>query len=197
MHIKLNALQAYSNSQLFEQKEYRVPINVIATPTKISWSNFSVVPQKIPDPNDGTLVDAVTAFNFDVPGLPPRSVDGGFMMADPNTIRITPNARVFNGVAQTAELLLHEQFHYDVGVATARSLARHMMKLKAATKHELMGAFQTIAKLHLYTRARLIQKRYDVETEHGTKWHFQKIWIARMKSVLANPRSVKIGGYWL
>lgn len=172
-------------------------INVIATPMKLSWLNFTVVSNKIPDPNDGKLMDAVTAFNFKFPGLPPKKINGKFTMADPNTITITPAAKVFSGVTKTAKLLEHEQFHYDVGIATARALARHIMRLKFSDEAELKKEVQKIAKLHLSTRAGLLQKRYDLETKHGTNSHYQKIWTQRMNTCLANPKSNKIDGFWL
>ena len=78
-------------------------INVTATPMKLSWSDSTVVSHKIPDPNDGELIDAVTAFNYNIPRLPAKKVGSNFVMADPNTITITPIAKIFNGVDQTAQ----------------------------------------------------------------------------------------------
>lgn len=172
-------------------------ITVVANPASLTWANFTPSASKIVDPNDGTLVDAVTRFNFNLPNRPPRTVAGQLAMADPNVITIMPNAQVFIGVIKTPALLSHEQFHYDVGIVTARSLARKLMKLRAPNQAALGTAVQNAAQLHFMTRARLLQRRYDLDTRHGTNAHYQKIWKDRMTACLANPRSDQLGGFWL
>ncbi len=129
--------------------------------------------------------------------LPPRTVDGQLALADPNIITITPNSQVFRGVNQTPALLSHEQFHYDVSVVIARALARKLMRIRSPNHGTLRVAIQSAADLHFMTRARLIQRRYDMDTRHGTNAHYQKIWKSRMTSCLANPRSDHLGGFWL
>ena len=46
---------------------------------------------------------------------------------------ITPKCRVWTGVVQTATLLSHEQFHYDVAIVIARVLARKLNSLRASS----------------------------------------------------------------
>jgi len=172
-------------------------ITIVANPASLAWVNFTPSATQIVDPNDGTLVDALTRFNFNLPPLPPRMVNGQFAMADPNVITITPNAQVFTGVLQTPALLSHEQFHYDVGIVTARALARELMALRAPNQAALATAVQNAARLHFTTRAGLLQRRYDLDTRHGTNAHYQRIWKDRMTSCLANPRSDQLGGFFL
>lgn len=172
-------------------------ITVEANPVNLNWSNFRPSATRIADPNDGTLVDAVTRFNFNMMDLPPRTVDGQFAMADPNVIRITPNSQVFTGVLKTESLLSHEQFHYDVGILVARAFARKIMRLRCPNLAALRAELQKARQLHFMTRAGLIQNRYDLDTRHGTNLHYQNIWKSRMASCLANQRSDQIGGFWL
>jgi hypothetical protein len=172
-------------------------ITVVANPTNLTWANFTPSANRIRDPNDGTLVDAFTRFHFDLPDRAPRAVDGQFAMADPNVITITPDAHVFTGVLQTAALLSHEQFHFDVGILTARAFARKLMSLRGPNLAALRTALQNAAQLHFQTRAGLLQRRYDLDTRHGTIAHTQKIWKDRMAACLANPRSEQLGGFWL
>jgi hypothetical protein len=172
-------------------------ITVNANPAVLTWANFVPVPMQIPDPNDGTLVDAVTRFNFNMPAQPPRNIGGKFALADPLVITITPNAMVFTGVAQTAALLSHEQFHYDVGIVTGRALARHLMRLRAPSLPALVTQVQAATQLHFMTRAGLLQSRYDIDTRHGTNAHYQKIWKDRMTKCLANPLADQLGGFYL
>jgi hypothetical protein len=174
-----------------------MPITVVANPAVLSWTNFTVMANKIPDPNDGTLVDAVTRFKFDFPDKAPRKIVNRFKLGDPNVITITPQAQVWSGVMQTPALLSHEQFHYDVGIVTARALARQLMTLEegnlAALKTAFLGAFH----LHFDVRAGLLQSRYDKDTVHGTVARYQKIWKDEMAACLANPKATHLHGFWL
>lgn len=172
-------------------------ITVLATPASLSFANFTPVGARPTDPNDGTAVDAVTRFNFNLPPLPHRIVDGLFAMADPNVLTITPNAQIFVGVLQTPALLAHEQFHYDVGIATGRALARSLMAIRARSLAALAAAAQAAVHLHFTTRTRLLQRRYDLDSRHGTNAHFQRIWKDRMAVCLANVRSEQLGGFFL
>lgn len=172
-------------------------ITVQATPLTLTWAHFVPVAARLVDPNDGSLVEAFTRFNFNMPNRPPRRVGGQLALADPLVITITPNAQVWRGVAQTAALLAHEQFHYDVGIVTGRALARHLMHLRAPSQAALQTAVADAARLHFTTRAGLLQRRYDLDSRHGTNAHYQQIWKSRMKTCLANPRSDQLGGFYL
>jgi hypothetical protein len=172
-------------------------ITAVASPDDLTWDNFEVTPDRILDPGDGTLVDAFTRFDFDLPDLPPRKIGNEFALADPNVIAISPNAQVFANVLQTDELLSHEQLHYDVGMVTARALARELTRMRAPTLAALKGAIRDCCHLHLKTRAGLIQRRYDKDTNHGTIAHYQKIWKDGMTGCLANERADLLLGWWL
>jgi len=172
-------------------------ITVVANPINLTWANFRVTPNKILDPADGTMQDSFTKFDFAMPALPARNVGGKLALADPMTITITPNAQVWSGVVQSAALLSHEQFHYDVGVVTARAFARELSRLRKDTQAELVTALRAAETLHFITRTGLLQKRYDLDTRHGTQAHYQKIWKDRMTLCLSNPNSTRLGGFWL
>ena len=174
-----------------------MPITVLGNPMSLSWANFTVVPNQILDPADGTLVDAYTAFNFNIPNTPTRIINGQHALGETFTITITPNARVWSGVSQTATLLSHEEWHYHVGIVTARALSKQLATLRAPTLPQLSILFNEAVNLHFNTRAGILQKRYDIDTRHGTQEHYQKIWKDRMTAVLANPRADQIGGFYL
>ena len=172
-------------------------ITVQAVPASLTWGNFAVVPNKILDPADNTLVDAYTTFRYQMPNLPPRQINGQFALADPMTITITPSAQVWSGIAQTAGLLSHEQLHYDVGIVTGRALARELTRLRAPSLPALVTALNAAVQLHFHTRAGLLQKRYDLDTRHGANAHYQRIWKDRMTACLANPNADQLGGFYL
>lgn len=172
---------------------------ITVQPTKInlSWSDFKVVPNQIVDPADSALVDAYTTFEYSIPDLPPRTVNGQLALADPMTIKISPKGSVWSGVMQTQALLSHEEWHYHVGIVVARAFARHAARLRASNMAGLIAVFQEAFKLHFITRVGLLQKRYDLDTSHGVNVHYQKIWKGRMTVCLANPNSDQLGGFYL
>ena len=172
-------------------------ITAQASPVNLTWGQYTVVPDRILDPADNTLVDAYTTFRYNIPNLPPREIDGQFALADPMTITITPVLKVWSGVAQTAALLSHEQLHYDVGFVTARALGRHLMRLRGNSLADLRTALIDAVNLHLVTRAGLLQRRYDKDTSHGANAHYQGVWKNRMTACLADPRADQLGGFYL
>lgn len=172
-------------------------ITVVAIPHLLTWANFTIVTGTLTDPHDGSTIDAYTAFNYNLPAIPAQNDGGMFKAADPNTIIISPIARVRSGVAQTAALLAHEQFHYDVGIVTARGFARHLAALRAPNIAALRTKMQDAANLHFGRRAGLLQARYDADTRHGTNAHYQRIWKNRMAQCLANPSAQTLGGFYL
>lgn len=172
-------------------------ITVSASPTALSWTNFTVSPSKILDPADGTLVDAYTSFGYTFPNSAPASTDGVFRFPDVYTITIKPKASVWSGISQTAALLSHEQWHYDVATITGRALCRELARLRADSLSELRTKMNEAVELHFHTRAGILQKRYDIDTRHGTNAHYQKIWKDRMTKTLADPKADTMGGFWL
>lgn len=172
-------------------------ITVFASPQKLTWMDFTPVANQIRDPADGTRVDALTRFEYLLPFRPPRRVNGQFAFAESLTLLITPKCMVWTGVRQTEKLLLHEQFHYDVGILTARALARHLMALRAPSQVELGAQAQKAIRLHFVTRNHLIQACYDKDTKHGQNSHYQKIWKDRMQTCLAKSNPKTIGGFFL
>ena len=172
-------------------------ITIRATPSTLTWANFTVTANQILDPADGTLVDAYTSFNYNLPNLPPRKESGRLYFPDPWNITITPKAQVWTSVTKTAALLSHEQWHYDVGIVTGRALVRRLASASGATMGEMLSILNEAVTLHFHTRAGILQKRYDKDTRHGTNAYYQKIWKDRMTQCLANPKADQIGGFWL
>jgi len=173
-----------------------VAITVRANPAQIKWDHF-VETADLVDPNDGSPVDAVTRFNYDLPSRQPRRVDGRVALADPLVLTITPLCRVRPGTRKTAALLSHEQLHYDVGIVTARALARKLMQIRARNLAELRQELIAAFDLHFQRRAGLLQTRYDRDTRHGLNAQQQRVWKNQMARVLANPNSSRLHGYWL
>lgn len=173
-----------------------MPITASKTPASLTWANFTVVTNLV-DPHDNTPQDAVTAFDYVIPTMPPRQVGGRWYLAQTFTIRITPNAKVRQGAPQTAALLAHEQLHYDVGFVIARQLARELERLSARDLPTLSQRFNDCVNLHFHRRAGLIQHRYDLDTRHSQNKHYQAVWDKMMRDCLANANATMIGGWYL
>lgn len=149
------------------------------------------------DPGDKSVVQAYTAFDYIIPNVGARMVGATYAMGIPNTIEIVPRAVAAFDAELTPYLLRHEQFHYDVGMAVARALARDLMVAREPSLAALKATFDKLEDLHFVQRAGLIQKRYDRETQHGANEYYQKLWLDRMRACLANQNAKEIGGFWL
>lgn len=171
-------------------------ITAVQKPVALTWGSYTSQ-AKVIDPADGTEQDAFTAFEYELPDAPTRTLDGQVALADGLDLTITPIALVRTGASKTADLLSHEQFHYDVGFVIARVVAKKLARLRAATEKALVGEMQRLVQYHFNTRAGLIQRRYDIDTHHGTNKHYQKLWKGFMRNCLADAKALQIHGFWL
>ena len=153
-------------------------ITVAPNPVSLQWSNFRTVPSL---PNEDAHID----INFNVPNRPFRRVNGQFMMAETFQIGVSPDARVVRGASQTAELLAHEQGHYDLGVLVAWAMARDFMRLQAATPAALASAAGTCFNRHKNTLMRPIQQKYDRDTNHSRNRQQQQRWDRMIRQCLS------------
>ena len=71
-----------------------------------------------------------------------------------------------------------------------------MIAAHSATADGLKKLAAANADLHFKTRNKILQARYDKDTDHGTIPLYQKIWKDRMAAVLASPRADTIGGFY-
>lgn len=165
--------------------------------SNLSWADFTVVSTPLVDPADGSAIDAYTNFDFNLVSATPVASGTKFKFQDPDTLRITPNCQVHNSTAQTAGLLAHESFHFDLGFCVARVVAKKLMKLEEPTQAALRTAALALFQFHFRDRTGLIQRRYDADTHHGTSARYQRIWATRMTACKADAKAKQLGGYWL
>lgn len=177
-----------------------VPADAIVTceraPVTLKVGDFVQLPV-VMDPADGTVQDAYTAFTYELPDRGARMVGTDYAIGVPNIIFVDPDAKVKIGAALTPALLAHEQFHYDVGFVACRALAHQLTIARAPTLAGLVTKINGLVDLHIKRRVALIQRRYDVDTQHGLNAKYQRIWLDRMTACLANPAANQIGGFWL
>jgi hypothetical protein len=173
-------------------------ITASRNPTALTWNSYRQEPSLL-DPNDGTPQDAITAFNWALLPGNARAVENNGRFRLPSTMRIevTPVARVRTGAPQTADLLAHEQIHYDIGFVIARRLAHDLNFLDAPNEAQLRARLNELIDLHFGRRNELIQSRYDQESDHSQNAHYQRYWANNMRACLANPNASQIGGWML
>ena len=116
-------------------------INAFRNPTTLTFDDYD--PRaSIVDPNDGSVSDAFTSFDFELlPNLPAERHNGRFRLQRTMSLSITPIALIRDDAAATdpgmPSLLSHEQLHYDVGFVIARQLARELNVIDSATERGL------------------------------------------------------------
>jgi Bacterial protein of unknown function (DUF922) len=171
-------------------------ITAIRVPTVLTAAHF-VGHGTVIDPRDGTEQLAFTEYHVDVPDNPTRTVDGKKALAETFQIKITPRAKIKSGTTLTNALREHEQFHFDLGFVIARRVASLLNDLRADSVAELKQKFDDIIHLHFRTRNDLIQRRYDLDTRHGTQAHYERLWHDRMKACIGDPKATQLGGFYL
>jgi predicted secreted Zn-dependent protease len=83
---------------------------------------------------------------------------------------------VLKGANQTADLLAHEQGHYNIGILVGRAMARELEQLSSANPHTLAAAATKVFDLHRLTRMPVVQDDYDTTTQHSQNTTEQAHW---------------------
>ncbi len=167
-----------------------MPILVKPTKTKLAWSDFTVSSDALQDDE----AEAGYGSEFRPAVFKPRNIKGRAHLPATYTIRVWPKHRVAPGADKTAELLAHEQVHYDVGIVCARALARDLKGVNGADPDELLTLIDGLHDLHMLTRAGAIQDAYDTQTKHGHDSTKQKEWETAMAQCLASTTMTRIMG---
>ena len=133
--------------------------------------------------------------NFNpVPGTKPAK----FQLADSVTVdvKLDPSVYVMAWVfthpdpAFQANVLNHEQKHYDIGGLLARDFFIAVMQLKPkvySTTAAAKADFDQIKK-DTIDKQGAIEKLYDAETEHGRKPAEQAVWDGYVNAAFTTPR---------
>ncbi len=149
-------------------------VTVSLSPTQLSWNDFLPV-DSLPD---GSGDDAQTATTMpELSGIRPVMAQGRFSLPDV-TLSVTldrTQTLVIKTAQKTADLLKHEQGHFDITVLTVRALAKELEQLKAGSPAAL-GQHMSAALSKHQQRADMLEKKYDHETENSRNQDSQKKW---------------------
>src|SRR6476620_7585702 len=91
--------------------------------------------------------------------------------------------------AETAELLAHEQLHFDLAELYARKIRQKVAELQKAGVKEVKVYNMEVQKL--LTESNEADMKYDIETLHGALVKQQATWAASIKTQLAQLKQFK------
>jgi hypothetical protein len=151
-------------------------ISVVADPPRLTWSDFQTV-ESLSGSEDAHIGAEIS---FPRP-LRMENVAGTYRLPA-FTITVAPEPTrtlVRRSAKGSAELLRHEQGHYDLVLLAARALARELAPLTASSATELSQRTQDCVAEHTERAARLSQA-YDRQTDHGRNAPAQARWSDRI-----------------
>ncbi len=159
-------------------------IRVLSLP-RIGWELFRTV-ASIPDtPEQAQIAPELPALN----GLRPERTPAGRFRLPSFTFHVGVNRNdtmVVRGADKTADLLKHEQGHYDLLVLVTRAFARELESLEAPSVAEL-GRLMGAARQTHDDRAQAVDAKYDSETDHSRDRAAQQRWDNAITAALAQP----------
>lgn len=164
-------------------------IQVVPIPAQLAWPQFKVV-DSIPHGED-----AHTDLNFILPHTNFRLVSGKYMLADNLRMTVSPIIKVLKGANQTADLLAHEQGHYNIGILVGRAMARELEALSSASAQALATAASKAFDRHRLTLMPVVQDDYDTKTKHGLDPKEQTNWNGLIASGLAATVCAKLNNH--
>jgi uncharacterized protein DUF922 len=167
------------------------PITVVAEPERLTWSLFRKV-DSMPAPAEDAHIAAAITF----PDGLRIAKQGDDYRLPPFTILVAPERTrtvLRRSVAESSELLRHEQGHYDLVVLAARALARELETASSASASDLSRHVQGAVDEHT-ARAERLSARYDRETDKSRNAAVQARWSALIEHALAGPPPRELEG---
>ena len=159
-------------------------IRVLTLP-RVGWELFRPVGH-IPDtPEEAQINPELPA----VPNLRPERTAGGRFRLPAFTFNVGVNRHetmILRTANKTADLLKHEQGHYDLLVLVTRAWARELESLEADSVAELGRQLADSQQTHA-DRAQALDAEYDKQTDHSRDRAAQQRWDQAITTALANP----------
>jgi hypothetical protein len=149
-------------------------IRVMTKPTLLTWNDFRPV-DVLPD---GSGEEAQISSEMPaMQNIKPVENNGKYSLPDLElTVGLTRSETVVvKNARRTANLLKHEQGHFDITVLTIRVLAMELQRLNAASVASLAKQIEMLRQKHQRC-ADAIEEKYDVETNHSRNREVQNKW---------------------
>src|SRR5258708_25101242 len=157
-------------------------VTVSVSPTQLSWTDFLPV-DSLPDSSGDEAQTATTM--PELSGIHPVLAQGRFSLPDVTlTVGLDRSQTMVIKTAQkTADLLKHEQGHFDITVLTVRAFAKELEQLKAGSPSALGQQMNAALSKH-QQRANMLEEKYDKETDHSKDQDAQKKWNQAIDSAM-------------
>jgi uncharacterized protein DUF922 len=168
-----------------------VAIKVVARPARLTWRNFKAV-ALIPDSDEEAQIAPETSLPA---RLHPLKVKDKFRLPD-LTITIvlkSSDTIVIRTADKTADLLEHEQGHFDLMILSARAMAADLEAIEADSVAELQSAVSDVQSTH-GERADAVDKEYDRQTDHSRNVAQQRRWRKLIDEALGKGNATSIDG---
>jgi hypothetical protein len=156
-------------------------ITVRVDPPALTWSIFRSVDSL------AESEDAHIAAEMSFPRPLRMEIMDGVYRLPAFTITVAPEpdrTMVRRSVERSAELLRHEQGHYDIVVLAARALARDLASITASSASDLSRRVEECVAKHAERAARS-SETYDLQTGHGRRLGEQNRWSESIAAALA------------
>jgi hypothetical protein len=156
-------------------------ISVHVDPPALTWSAFRSVDAL------AESEDAHIAAEMSFPRPLRMEIADGVYRLPAFTITVSPEparTMVRRSAERSAELLRHEQGHYDIVVLAARALARELASITAPSASDLSHRVEECVAKHTQRAARS-SEAYDLQTGHGRRLGEQARWSESIAAALA------------
>lgn len=138
----------------------------------VPWSKFKKVSR---DPSGGTM-DAETVTEYEAKNM--KAIKkGNAVVYESAQVKIFVNPQKSWAIKchTNAELLKHEQGHYDISALAARTFYTGVLKLSAPDMNALEEASKKL-NADMQTKIEDVNKRYDIQTGHSRNKTEQDKW---------------------
>ena len=138
----------------------------------VQWSKFKEISR---DPSGGTMdAETVTEYQANNRKIAKK---GNAVVYVSASVKIFVNSQVSWALKghTNADLLKHEQGHYDISALAARTFYNSVLKLSAPDINALEEASKKL-NAEMQTKIEDVNKRYDIQTSHSRNKTEQNKW---------------------
>jgi hypothetical protein len=163
-------------------------LQISGWPRSITWDEFNELSARPP----GETEDAQIHSEVDQPSRVSVVREGGIYRVTSLTVTLR-TVNEDNWVVtshKSADLLSHEQGHYDITGLMGRDMGNEIVAVRARSRQDLQTKVTQIIEKYR-RRAKALSERYDTETDHSGNRQAQKRWDDAIQSAMksGNPFS--------
>jgi hypothetical protein len=163
-------------------------LQVTGWPRSISWDEFKELSARPP----GETEDAQIHSEVDQPSRVSVVRENGVYRVTSLTVslRTVGEDNWVVSAQKSADLLSHEQGHYDITGLTGRDMGNEIVAVRARSRDDLQTKVTQIIEKYRQ-RPKALSERYDTETDHSRNRQAQKRWDGAIQSAMksGNPFS--------